>query len=119
MLGITMLTEIFYGKYSMHVLLSLNFRGVQKHQGKYSTGRGKITSHPSIKRKTKIIVLKIFNTYIGGMRPFEEGPFNSSINSLLATCIGFFIPAISIFNKRLLHVQCISEYTLCKSEKSF
>ena len=92
MLGITMLTEIFYGKYSMHVLLSLNFRGVQKHQGKYSTGRGKITSHPSIKRKTKIIVLKIFNTYIGGMRPFEEGPFNSSVNSLPATCIGFFIP---------------------------
>ena len=59
MLGITMLTEIFYGKYSMHVLLSLNFRGVQKHQGKYSTGRGKITSHLSIKRKTKIIFFKI------------------------------------------------------------
>ena len=58
MLGFTMLTEIFYGKYSMHVLLSF-FRGVQKHQGKYSTGRGKITSHLSIKRKTKIIFFKI------------------------------------------------------------
>ena len=52
MLGFTMLTEIFYGKYSMHVLLSF-FRGVQKHQGKYSTGRGKITSHLSIKQKQK------------------------------------------------------------------
>ena len=62
MLGITMFTEIFYGKYSMHVLLSLNFRGVQKHQGKYSTGRGKITSHLSIKQKTKIIFLK-FSTH--------------------------------------------------------
>ena len=53
MLGITMLTEIFYGKYSMHVLLSLNFQGVQKHPWKYSTGRGKITSHLSIKQKQK------------------------------------------------------------------
>ena len=62
MLGITMLTEIFYRKYSMHVLLSLNFRGVQKHPWKYSTGRGKITSHLSIKQKTKIIFFK-FSTH--------------------------------------------------------
>ena len=38
------------------------------------------------------------------MRPFEEGPFNSSVNSLLATCMGFFIPTIKIFKKLLLHV---------------
>ena len=62
MLGITMLTEIFYRTYSMHVLPSLNFRGVQKHPGKYSTARGKITSHLSMKQKTKIIFLK-FSTH--------------------------------------------------------
>ena len=62
MLGITMLTEIFYGKYSMHVLLSLNFRRVQKHQGKYSTGWGTITSLLSIKQKQIIIFLK-FSTH--------------------------------------------------------
>ena len=33
MLGITMLTEIFYGKYSMHVLLSLNFKGCRNTHG--------------------------------------------------------------------------------------
>ena len=77
----------------MHVLLSF-FQGVQKHQGKYSTGRGKTASHLSIKQKNRNKFSKIFNTYIGGMRPFEEGPFNSSVNSLPATCMGFFIPTI-------------------------
>ena len=61
MLGITMLTEIFYRKYSMHVLLSF-FQGVQKHQGNYSTGMGKITSQLSSQQKTKIIFLK-FSTH--------------------------------------------------------
>ena len=31
----------------------LKFQGVQKHPWKYSTGRGKITSHLSIKQKQK------------------------------------------------------------------